>query len=186
MTRSRGVVETMGKLSCSAKDAWETVCFYEHIRIKPSWVLRTVLPVPLRTTGCYGKIGDSSRCMYSDGGYLAKKITNIVSGERIDFDIIEQSIRYCRSIALRGGTIQIVAHDDASCSVRMITHYEFLSPVIATARYFVEKTISSMHRIVIRDMENRLCGESAALGPVRRTEHRSHTQHPLPFGPVLE
>jgi hypothetical protein len=186
MIKSRAVVETIGKLSCSAKDAWETVCFYEHIRTKPSWMLRTVLPVPLKTTGCYGKIGDSSRCMYSDGGYLAKKITNIVPGERIDFDIIEQSIRYCRSIALRGGTIQIVAHDDASCSVRMITHYEFLSPVIATARYFVDRTISSMHRIVICDMDNRLCGESTAQNPARCTEPRAHTQHPLPLGPVLE
>lgn len=157
MPASRRLVETIQHLSCSSKDAWETVCFYEHIRTKPSWFLRTVLPVPLRTTGCYGKIGDSSRCLYSDGGFLAKKITNIVAGERIDFDIIEQSIRYCRSIALRGGTIRVAARGDASCTVHMITHYEFLSPVVATARYFVEKTISSMHRIVFRDMEHRLC-----------------------------
>jgi hypothetical protein len=99
--------------------------------------------------------------MYSDGGYLAKKITNIVEGGRIDFDIIEQSIRYCRSIALRGGTIQVVATAEETCEVHMITHYEFLTPFIATARYFVETTISSMHRIVMRDMEFRLAPRQA-------------------------
>ncbi len=161
MPTSHRIVETVGHLACTARDAWETVCFYEHIRTKPSWFLRTVLPVPLRTTGCYGQVGDSSRCLYSDGGYLAKKITNIVAGERIDFDIIEQSIRYCRSIALRGGTIRVVARGENACAVHMITHYEFLSPVVATARYFVERTISSMHRIVFRDMEARLCTEAS-------------------------
>jgi hypothetical protein len=166
MTSSHHIVATTAHLLCDASKAWETVCFYEHITTKPSWFLRTVLPVPMRTTGCYGKIGDSSRCLYSDGGHLAKRITNIVDGERIDFDIIEQSIRYCRHIALRGGTIRVVADGDA-CSVHMITNYEFLSPVVAYARYFVEKTISSMHRIVLLDMKNRLCELTSGNGVLR-------------------
>jgi hypothetical protein len=156
MIASKGIVETKTQLTCSATRAWNTVCFYEHIQLKPSWFLRTVLPIPMRTTGCYGKIGDESRCMYSDGGYLAKRISNIVPGERIDFDIIEHSIRYCRSIALRGGTIEVIPASESTCSLRMVTHYEFLSPIVASSRYFVERTISSMHRIVMRDMEYRL------------------------------
>ncbi len=149
-------VQTAGHLACTPDAAWQTVCFYEHIRRKPSWFLRSVLPVPLRTTGCYGKVGDSSRCLYSDGGYLAKRITKLVPGERIEFDIIEHTIRYCRNIALRGGTISIAAHDDGSCSVHMVTRYELLSPGWNIARYFVGRTISAMHRIVIRDMQERL------------------------------
>jgi hypothetical protein len=163
MTDSYGVVETTKLLACDARNVWQTVCFYEHIRNKPSWFLRTVLPVPLQTTGCYGKVGDSSRCLYSDGGYLGKRITGLIPGERIDFEVVEQSIRYCRSIALRGGSIEVAAHEDDSCTVRMITHYEFLSPVVATARYLVEMTISSMHRIVLEDMASRLCEPSSAM-----------------------
>ena len=162
MTDSRGVVETTKLLACDARSVWQTVCFYEHIRRKPSWFLRTVLPVPMQTTGCYGKVGDSSRCLYSDGGYLAKRITQIIPGQRIDFEILEQSIRYCRSIALRGGSIEVAAHGDESSTVRMVTHYEFLSPVVATARYFVEMTISAMHRIVLEDMGARLCAPAPA------------------------
>jgi hypothetical protein len=163
MTDARGVVQTTKLLACDARRVWQTVCFYEHIRKKPSWFLRTVLPVPLQTTGCYGKVGDYSRCLYSDGGYLAKRITQIIPGQRIEFEIVEQSIRYCRSIALRGGSIEVAAHEGESCTVRMVTHYELLSPVIATARYLVEMTISSMHRIVLEDMASRLCAPSSAM-----------------------
>ncbi len=165
MIDSRGLVETKKTLACDASTVWQTVCFYEHIRKKPSWFLRTVLPVPLQTTGCYGKVGDSSRCLYSDGGYLAKRITHLIPGQRIDFEIVEQSIRYCRSIALRGGSIDVAAHEVESCTVRMITHYEFLSPFVSTARYLVEMTISSMHRIVLEDMRSRLCAPSPTMVP---------------------
>lgn len=173
MSKSLSTVETIGHLTCNAQDAWRTVCFYEHIQLQPSWFLRTVLPVPMQTTGCYGKVGDSSRCLYSDGGYLAKRITAIDEGERIDFDVIEQSIRYCRSIPLRGGTIQVVPHDDGTCSVRMITRYELRSPLLSLVRYFVEFTISAMHRIVMRDMEYRLGARQAAArrSPLAITPH---------------
>lgn len=156
MTKLLGSVETVGYLSCSADEAWKTVCFYEHVHSESSWFLRTVLPVPKRTTGCYGKVGDESRCMYSDGGYLAKKITGLVEGERIDFDIIEQSIRYHRSVTLKGGTIYVVRHGDKACSVHMITRYRLHSPLLALIRPFIVKTISAMHRFVVRDMVARL------------------------------
>ena len=160
MTKLFGAVETVGHVSCSAAEAWRTVCFYEHVHTKPSWFLRTVLPVPQRTTGCYGHVGDESRCLYSDGGYLAKKITGLTEGECIDFDIIEQSIRYHKHIALRGGTIRVVAHTDRSCSVHMITRYRLHSPLVALIRRFVIATVSSMHRFVMRDMLSRLTATS--------------------------
>jgi hypothetical protein len=169
MKSSHHIVETRSRLACSAADAWRKVCFYEHIETQPSWFLRTVLPTPLRTTGCYGKVGDSSRCLYSDGGYLAKRITRLIDGECIEFDIIEHSIRYCRDIALRGGTIRIEEHDDGSCSVHMVTRYEFLTPRWRIARYFVGKTISAMHRIVMKDMKERLCARRRFARDVHAT-----------------
>jgi hypothetical protein len=66
-------------------------------------------------------------------------------------------------VVLRGGSIEVAAHEDESCTVRMITHYEFLSPVVAAARYMVEMTISSMHRIVLEDMASRLCVPSSTM-----------------------
>ena len=153
---SKHFVCTSGELTCSAQRAWEKVCFYEHIATTPSLLLRTVLPVPQRTTGSYRAVGDVSRCMYSDGGYLTKKIRHIVAGQRIDFDIIEQSIRYANSILLRGGTIQIESRDDGTCSVHMLTRYELRRAARFIPRSFVNYVISAMHKIVIRDMQARL------------------------------
>jgi hypothetical protein len=156
MSKKIHVVCTSGRLSCEAQRAWEKVCFYEHIATQPSLLLRTVLPVPLRTTGAYRKVGDVSRCMYSDGGYLTKKIVHLVGGQRIDFEIVEQSIRYAPSIVLKGGTIQIDSHDDGTSSVQMLTRYEVHKAARLIPRLFIDHVVSAMHKIVIRDMQARL------------------------------
>lgn len=161
MTNKAYVLSSTTKIACESHRVWEKVCFYEHIHIKPSLLLRTILPVPQRTTGAYRHIGDISRCMYSDGGYLTKRITNIAPGKRIDFDIIEQSIRYSGGIVLRGGTIEIEALDDGMTEVRMLTRYELAWPALLLIRYFIERVIGAMHRIVMRDMRERLQSASA-------------------------
>ncbi|GFE81538.1 hypothetical protein GCM10011487_35380 [Steroidobacter agaridevorans] len=152
---------TSGDLSCSAQRAWDKVCFYEHIEIQPSLLLRTVLPVPQRTSGAYRAVGDISRCMYSDGGYLTKQIRQIASGRRIDFDIVEQSIRYATRILLKGGTIQIEPREDGTCSVHMLTRYELRGAARFIPRFFINHVISAMHRIVITDMQARLAPQSS-------------------------
>jgi hypothetical protein len=150
------VVCSSGRLSCNAQRAWEKVCFYEHIETRPSLLLRITLPVPQRTTGTYRKVDDVSRCMYSDGGYLAKKISQIVSGERIDFDIIEQTIRYAGTIDLKGGTIRIESHEGGTCSVHMLTRYQVRGWALLIPRRFISFVVSAMHKIVISDMQARL------------------------------
>ena len=156
MSNQAYVVCTSGHLSCEAQRAWEKVCFYEHIETRPSLLLRTVLPVPLRTTGAYRKVGDVSRCLYSDGGYLTKKIAHVSGGQRIDFEIIEQSIRYATGIVLKGGTIQIEPHDGDTSSVRMVTRYELRHSARWVPRIFIDYVVAAMHKIVIRDMQLRL------------------------------
>jgi hypothetical protein len=178
MNRSVGAVCTSGHLRCDAQRAWEKVCFYEHIARKPSWLLRILLPTPLRTTGSYRNVGDLSRCMYSDGGFLTKKITHITPGRRIDFDIIEQTIRYCREIVqLKGGTILIESHDHGASSVRMVTRYELRLPKLFVMRFLVNLAVAAMHRIVIRDMRDRL--EAFADASQWVTDARTSEEHPL-------
>jgi hypothetical protein len=94
--------------------------------------------------------------MYSDGGYLAKKITLIDNGMRIDFDIIEQTIRYSEKINLKGGTIQIESHGDGTSSVHMLTRYQLHGLASLIPRSFINFVVTAMHKIVIRDMQARL------------------------------
>jgi hypothetical protein len=171
------VVSSVGKLACSADRAWEKVCFYEHIELPPSWILRAALPVPVRTTGAYRKVGDVSRCLYSDGGYLTKQIRRI-DGHRIEFDVLEQTIRYAGRIDLRGGSITIVSHEDGTSSVVMSTRYELRARWLKPIRYFIERVVKAMHSIVLLDMQARLSGAApSAFGEGAREE--ALTRRPL-------
>jgi hypothetical protein len=187
MNKSIRRVRTSGRLACEAQRAWQKVCFYEHISRRPSWLLRLVLPTPQRHSGAYSKVGDVSRCMYSDGGYLAKTITRVVPGQRIDFDITEQTIRYHERIVLRGGAIEIEAHDDGSSSVRMLTRYELRFPTFFVGRLFVDLVVSAMHRIVIRDMQEALArpavngSQLQPLPAARSTPDRTRTASPSAY-----
>lgn len=147
------IVETTGHLDGDSRRAWNKVCFYEHIRLKAPLLLRLVLPVPRETTGCYANVGDTSRCIYSDGGYLTKRITHIESGRAIEFEIVEQSIRYHCGIKLRGGVIRIIAHQDGTSSVRMTTRYECRYQPSVLMGFLSGFVIKAMHRVVIRDMQ---------------------------------
>jgi hypothetical protein len=164
MCASSHFVRTSGHLSCEAQRAWQKVCFYEHITIRPSLLLRAALPVPVRTTGAYRQVGDISRCRYSDGGYLTKQITRIEDGKLIDFAIIEQSIRYAGRINLKGGSIQIESHEDDTCSVHMLTRYESRGIARLIPCVFIDLVVGAMHKIVIKDMQMRLSTQGELLG----------------------
>lgn len=154
-----GKVVTEAILDCNRRDAWNKVCFYEHISIRPSLFLRIVLPVPQKTTGRCEHIGDISRCCYSDGGYLTKRIRKIVENERIEFSIVEQSIRFHRTVRLLGGSIEVEDAGDGHCVVRMTTHYKTNLRPLRLFRWAIAKVVKAMHSIVIRDMQVCLTGD---------------------------
>jgi|SRR5690606_38401708 len=155
MSKKLNVARTRARLACDASRAWSKVCFYEHIELEPTWVLRTVLPVPRRTTGAYRRAGDVSSCLYSDGGYLTKRIRTFREG-RVDFDVIEQTIRYAGRIDLKGGTIEVTPSDAGGCIVEMITYYELRAAWLRPIRGAIDYVIKTMHRIVLTDMRARL------------------------------
>lgn len=170
MSNTAHVVCTSARLSCEARHAWEKVCFYEHVATPPSFVLRAVLPVPRRTTGTYQKVGDVSRCLFSDGGYVAKQMTRIVDGESIAFDVIEQSIRYSNKVVLKSGIIRIEAHADGTSSVWMLTRCELQGFARFVPRFFIDYVVRAMHKIVIRDMQARLVRSPVPALPVGHRE----------------
>ena len=162
-----GKVVTEATLECSRRDAWNKVCFYEHISIRPSLLLRIVLPVPEKTTGRYERAGDISRCCYSDGDYLTKRIREIVENERVDFGIIEQSIRFHRSVKLLGGSIALEDIGGDRCVVRMVTHYKTGLKPAGLFRWAIARVVKAMHSIVIRDMQVCLAQKSHASDTVQ-------------------
>lgn len=147
---------TSMKIQANKNEVWKKVGFYEHVQKEPNWLLKLSLPVPREVEGRHSKVGDTCRCKYSDGGFLTKRMTSIVEDSRIEFEIIEQSIRYCDTIKLLGGSIEVEEIYEGQCIVHMVTHYENLFGLRAITAPFINKVIKTMHRFVIDDMRLRL------------------------------
>jgi hypothetical protein len=156
---------TSMSIQANKADVWKKVGFYEHVQKEPNWLLRMSLPVPTEVDGQHAKVGDTCRCKYSDGGFLTKRMTRIVDETRIEFEIIEQSIRYSDSVKLLGGSIEVEEVDDTQCIVHMVTFYENRLVLESVAAVFINKVIKAMHQFVIEDMRQQLqVNHAARLG----------------------
>ena len=140
----------------SRNDFWKKVEFYEHVNKKPNLFLRLSLPTPQEVEGRHDKVGDTCRCKYSDGGYLTKRITRIIDNHRIEFEVIEQSIRYQNTIKLLGGIIEIQETGENKCIINMTTYFDSQVSFSSFANLFIRRGIKAMHRFVIRDMKMQL------------------------------
>lgn len=150
---------TSMKIHANKTEVWGKVGFYEHVQKAPNWLLKLSLPVPQEVEGYHGKVGDTCRCKYSDGGFLTKRMTRIIDERRVEFEIIEQSIRYRNTIKLLGGSIEVEQIEDGHCMVHMVTHYEnllSLGSLRTITAVFVNKVIKTMHQFVIDDMRLQL------------------------------
>jgi hypothetical protein len=112
--------------------------------------------------GSHAEVGDTCRCRYSDGGYLTKRITRIIDQSRIEFEIIEQSIRYQDTVKLLGGYIEVKDDGEGQSIVNMVTFYENRIALKRLSSFFIDKVIKSMHRFVIKDMRGHLVDRVAA------------------------
>ncbi|OGB23809.1 MAG: hypothetical protein A3I66_20660 [Burkholderiales bacterium RIFCSPLOWO2_02_FULL_57_36] len=159
---------TSMNIQAGKADIWKKVGFYEHVNKQPSWLLRLSLPVPQQVEGQYSNVGDICRCRYSDGGYLTKRITRLVDQNRIEFEIIEQSIRFQDTVKLLGGYIEVEEVDESRSIVNMVTYYENRISPTSISSIFIDKVIKTMHQFVIEDMQQQLqdkfVGASVAMG----------------------
>ena len=69
-------VTTRVRLPMSPEAAWRHIMFYEEVPTRPGFLLRTLLPYPIRTEGPKNAVGALVRCAYR-GGDLVKRITTI-------------------------------------------------------------------------------------------------------------
>src|SRR5450755_1932638 len=84
-------VVTYRDFPISADAVWNVLMFYEDITIRPPFLLSWFLPMPLSNRGCKAIIGNIVHCRYT-GGYLRKRITNIIPHRTYAFDVTEQHL----------------------------------------------------------------------------------------------
>lgn len=143
-------------IDAGKSNIWKKIGFYEHVKRRPPAILRAVLPVPQEVDGRHNAVGDICRCKYSDGGYLTKRITRIDNEGIIEFEIIEQSIRYQESVKLLGGYIQLKEISSQQCVVTMLTYFENSTKPLHLFNFFIKWGIKVMHRFVMKDLQKQL------------------------------
>jgi hypothetical protein len=106
----------------SAEGVWNGLLFYEQVSRRPPLLLRVFLPSPIRTVGRKSKVGDEVRCLY-EGGYLVKRVTQIVEQRRYCFEVVEQAIDFGGGIRLSGGSYELRHLPDGCTEVALETRY---------------------------------------------------------------
>jgi hypothetical protein len=101
---------------------WKRLMFYEQIEKRPPWLLRLLLPIPIRTDGHVTEAGDEIKCCYHNG-YLLKRVTQIVRGQFYAFDVIEQRLALPRAIRLSQGSYTLRELPNGGTEVSLETRY---------------------------------------------------------------
>jgi hypothetical protein len=101
-TRAATTVATRVEVAAPSARVWEALTFYEQIEGRPPFLLRFLLPVPIRTEGRKSESGDETRCLY-EGGHLVKRLTRVVRGRHYAFDVVEQDLALGAGLSLLGG-----------------------------------------------------------------------------------
>ena len=116
-------VVTVMDFAAPAEVVWESLMFYEQIEKRAPWLLRLLLPVPLRTEGGPRQVGDQVRCLYRNG-YLIKRVIRLTQESQYAFEVIEQNLALGGGIRLAGGSYALRALPDGRTEVALETLYE--------------------------------------------------------------
>lgn len=115
-------VQTTMHFRASPRAVWDGMLFYEEIPQRPGAILRTFLPLPVRTRGAKHREGATIECTY-DGGYLEKIITKTEPPHFVSFDVTLQKLGVEACISMTGGSYEIRPAADGGSDVVLTTGY---------------------------------------------------------------
>jgi hypothetical protein len=75
----------------SPEAVWKRLMFFEEVPGRPPWVLRLLLPDPVRSEGEKSGIGAVVQCTYAVGD-LVKRITAVDPPFHLGFEVVEQRL----------------------------------------------------------------------------------------------
>ena len=103
-------VATRVRFDGRPEEVWDHIMFYEEVPGRPAFLLRTLLPYPVRAEGDKTQVGETVRCAYRGG----QRITASEPPHLLRFEVIEQRWGIERCILTLGGSYHIQASGDAS------------------------------------------------------------------------
>jgi hypothetical protein len=106
----------------SPEVVWQQMLLYEDVPVCPPFLLRMLLPYPVRTEGKKTCVGACVQCTYN-GGYLVKRIIVVEQPHLVRFDVIEQDLGIEGCITTLGGSYEIRPCGDDT-EVVLTTNYQ--------------------------------------------------------------
>jgi hypothetical protein len=160
-------VETLARFTATPDEIWNQLMFYEDVPEKPAFVLRAMLPYPVRAEGDKTRPGALVRCVYWTGA-ITKRIKSAGRPHLLEFEVIRQCLGIEGCLMTRGGSYRISANGSSS-SVVLSTKYEaYLRP-----RFFWRpleaRLIGQLHMHILGGIRNAIragkpcCSAEASL-----------------------
>jgi hypothetical protein len=159
------VSETMATrvhLNGRPEAVWNRLMFYEEVPGPAPFLLRALLPQPVRTEGDKTRVGATVCCTYG-GGQLVKRITTVDAPHLLRFEIAEQRLGIEDCILTLGGSYQIYSCGNAS-DVVLITNYRAYLHPRCLWRPLEALLVSQLHRHILRG----ICAAPLPRNPAMR------------------
>jgi hypothetical protein len=141
-------VATRVRFDASPEAIWNRILFYEEVPGRPPFLLRTLLPHPVRTDGDKTRVGATVHCAYR-GGDLVKRITAVEPPHLLQFEVIEQRLGIEGCILTVGGSYQICAKGDVTDVVLTTNYRAYLRPRCLW-HPLEALLVSQLHRHILR------------------------------------
>jgi hypothetical protein len=146
-------VVTSMELTAPAGDVWDRLMFYEQVEEPPPWLLRLLLPIPLRTEGRPRAVGDEIRCVYQ-GGDLSKRVTGMTRGWNYEFEVARQNLALLGGIRLVGGSYTLIPLASGSTRLALKTLYTSPWRPRWLCGWIEEKICHLFHRHILKAMRD--------------------------------
>jgi hypothetical protein len=174
--KTETVVTTI-RLKANPEAVWRELMTYEEVPGRPPFLLRSLLPVPIRTEGDKTFVGGMIHCFYR-GGTLMKMVTAVEPPRYFEFEVTRQCLGIESCVRALRGSYEIVespGETDAETEVRLTTVYRgHLRP-----RFFwrpLERLLThQIHRHILNGMRDSL----ASVSSPHASPRTSGQQEPL-------
>ena len=120
-------VATRVHFEASPQAVWNHLLFYEEVSERPPFLLRTLLPHPVRTEGDKARVGAMVRCAYQ-GSDLLKRITTVEPPHLLQFEVVEQRLGIEDCVLTHSGSYHVHTCGDATDVVLITKYLAYLRP----------------------------------------------------------
>jgi Polyketide cyclase / dehydrase and lipid transport len=101
-------VSTSVHFRATPESVWQRVLMYEEVPALPPFLLRLLLPSPVRAQGEKTRVGSAVQCTY-DGGHLVKRITFVEPHRLLEFEVVEQRLGIEACVTTLSGSYRILS-----------------------------------------------------------------------------